>query len=77
VEFVRDRMPYIILRGPKYDIIVLNVHAATEDKIDEMKDRLYQKLEHVFDKFPKHHTKILLENFNAKASRKDIFKNWE
>jgi hypothetical protein len=28
----------------------------------------------VFDKFPKHHTKILLGDFNAKVGRKDIFK---
>jgi hypothetical protein len=38
VEFVSDRMPYIILRGHWCDTIVLNVHAPTEDKIDEMKD---------------------------------------
>jgi hypothetical protein len=33
VEFVSDRMPYIILRGRWSDIIVLNIHAPTEDKI--------------------------------------------
>jgi hypothetical protein len=38
VEFVIDRMSYIILRGCWCDII-LNVHAPTEDKIDDMKDR--------------------------------------
>jgi hypothetical protein len=38
VEFVADRMSYIILRGHWYDI-VLNVHAATEEKIGDMKDR--------------------------------------
>jgi hypothetical protein len=32
------------------------------------------KLEHVFNKFPKHHTKILLGDFNAKVGRQDIFK---
>jgi hypothetical protein len=31
VEFVTDRMSYIILRGRWYNIIVLNVHASTED----------------------------------------------
>jgi hypothetical protein len=35
VEFVSDRMSYIILRGRWYNIIVLNVHAPTEDKIDD------------------------------------------
>jgi hypothetical protein len=52
VEFVRDRMSYIILRGRWCDIIVLNVHAPTEDKIDDMKDSFYEELECVLDKFP-------------------------
>jgi hypothetical protein len=32
---VCDRMSYIILRGRFYNIIVLNVHAPTEGKIDD------------------------------------------
>jgi hypothetical protein len=40
-EFVSDRMPYKILRGRWCDIIVLNVHAPGEDKIDDIKDRFY------------------------------------
>jgi hypothetical protein len=39
-----------------------------------MKDRFYEKLEQVFDKFPKCNMKILLGVFNAKVGRKDIFK---
>jgi hypothetical protein len=34
VEFVSDRMSYIILRGHWCDIIFLNVHTPTEDKCD-------------------------------------------
>jgi hypothetical protein len=37
VEFVSDRMSYIILRGRWCHIIVLNVHAPTVDKIDYAK----------------------------------------
>jgi hypothetical protein len=33
VEFVRDRMSYIILKGRWCDIIVLNVHAPTRTKL--------------------------------------------
>jgi hypothetical protein len=44
-EFISDRMPYIILRGRWGDIIILNVHAPTEDKIDDMKARFYEELE--------------------------------
>jgi hypothetical protein len=38
-----------------------------------VKDSFYEELEHVFDKFPKYHMKILLD-FNAKVGREDIFK---
>jgi hypothetical protein len=39
VEFVSDRISYIIPRGRWCDVIALNVHARTEDKIDDVKDR--------------------------------------
>jgi hypothetical protein len=74
VEFVSDRMSYIILRGRWCHIIVLNVHAPTEDKTDDVKDSFYEKLERVLDKFLKYHMKILLGNFNAKVGREEIFK---
>jgi hypothetical protein len=37
VEFVSDKMSYIIIRGRLFHIIVLNVQAPTEDKIDDVK----------------------------------------
>jgi hypothetical protein len=74
VELVSDGMAYIILRGRWCDIIVLNVHDPTEDKIDDVKDRFYEELEPVFYKFPKYHAIILLEDFNAKIDREFIFK---
>jgi hypothetical protein len=37
-------MLYITRRGRWCDILVLNVHAPTEDKIDDMKDRFYEDL---------------------------------
>jgi hypothetical protein len=73
-QFISDRMSYIILRCRWCDIIVLNIHAPTEDKIDDMKDSFYGELERVFNKFPKYHTEIMLGDFNAKVGREDIFK---
>jgi hypothetical protein len=73
-EFISDRMSYITLRSNFRDIIVLNVHAPTEDKSDVFKESFYEELKRVLDKFPKYHMKILLRDFNAKVGRKDIFK---
>jgi hypothetical protein len=62
-------MSYIILRGRWCNIIVLNVRAPTEDKIDNIKDRFYEELEHAFDQFSKYHMKMLLGDFNDKAGK--------
>jgi hypothetical protein len=44
VEFVSDRMSYIVLRGHECNIIVFNVHAPCEDKGDDGKDSFYEEL---------------------------------
>jgi hypothetical protein len=62
VEFVSDRMSYINLKGRWCDIIVLNVHAPTENKVVSF----YQEQQYVFDQFSRHHTIILLGVFNEK-----------
>jgi hypothetical protein len=38
---------------PQYLIYLRYWTLQTEDKIDDIKDRLYKELEQVFDKFPK------------------------
>jgi len=74
VEFVSDRVSYIVLRGRWCNIIVLNVHAPSEDKSDDSKESFYEELEQVFDHIPRYHMKILLGDFNAKVGRENIFK---
>jgi exonuclease III len=39
VEIFSDRMSYITLKGRWCVVIVLNVHAPTEDRVDVIKDR--------------------------------------
>jgi hypothetical protein len=64
-------MLHIILRG-RWCHIVLNVHAPTEDKTDDVKDSFYEELERLFEKFPKYDTNSLLGNFNAKVGRENF-----
>jgi hypothetical protein len=45
-------MLYVNLKGRRCDIIVRNVHAATEGKDDVKKDSFYEELEQVFFQFP-------------------------
>jgi len=74
VEFVSDTVSYIVPRGRWCNIIVLNVHAPSEDKCDDSKDSFYEEQEQVFEHFPRYHMKILLGDFNAKVGREKIFK---
>jgi len=60
VEFVSDRVSYIGMRGCWCNIIVLNVHAQSEEKMYDSKDSFYEDLERVFSHFPKYHMTILL-----------------
>jgi hypothetical protein len=74
VEFARDRMSYVTLRRRCCDVIVLNIHAPTKDNIADVKDRFYEVLKRVFDKFAEHHMNISFGEFNTKVGTKDIFK---
>jgi hypothetical protein len=42
VEFFSDRISYITLKGRWCNTIVLNMHAPTEDKDDDIKDSFYE-----------------------------------
>jgi hypothetical protein len=74
VDFVSGRISYVIVRGRWCGIIVQYVHIPAKDKIVDAKDKFYEELEHIFDKFPNYHTKILLGDFTAKVGKEDIFK---
>jgi hypothetical protein len=64
VEFVSNRILYII---------ILNVHASIEDKID-VKSSFYKISECVFSKFPKYYTQTLFGDLKPKVYREEIFK---
>jgi hypothetical protein len=42
---------------------VVNVHESVKDMCYGTKDSFYEELQHAFDKFPKPHMKILIEDF--------------
>jgi hypothetical protein len=49
--------------------------SKTEDKTDDVKSSFYEKLELVFDKFPKYHMRILLGDFNTKVGKEPTLWN--
>jgi len=75
VKFVSDGLSYIVLRGRWRNIIVVNVHAPSEEKCGESKDSYNEELQQMFDHFSKYHMKMLLGDLNAKVRRENIFKS--
>jgi hypothetical protein len=73
VEVVSARMSYIVLRDC-WGNIFLNVHAPTEEKNDDLKDSFHDKLEQMFDHFPKYHMRSQLGDFNKNWGER-IFSN--
>ena len=49
LEFVNDRLSYIVLGGRWHNTVVVNVHAPSEEKSDTSIDSFYVELEQVFD----------------------------
>jgi len=56
------------------NIIVLNVHAPSEEKSDDSKDSFFEEIEQGFYHFPLYNMQIILGDFNEKVGRKSIFK---
>ena len=50
------------------------MHAPSEKKNSNSKDKFYEEGERVFDHFTKYHMTILLGEFNAKVGGENIFK---
>jgi hypothetical protein len=49
VQFVSDRLSYVILRGCWWDITVLNMQAPITDKCDDTEDSFYNELQCIFN----------------------------
>jgi hypothetical protein len=52
VEFVSDGMTYIVLRC-RWCHSISELSCLNRDEIYDVKDRFYEKLDRVFDKFPR------------------------
>jgi endonuclease/exonuclease/phosphatase family metal-dependent hydrolase len=64
-------MSYVILRAHRCNIIVVNVHAPSEEKSGESKDSFCEELEQFFF-IIFHSMKVLLGDFNAECGREDF-----
>lgn len=73
---ISDRMCWIRLRGKYRKISILNVHAPTEEKSEDVKEIFFDKIQKNFDSFPRYDFKLIVGDFNAKVGREETYKSW-
>jgi hypothetical protein len=60
-------------KGKFHNITFINKYAATEDKEEDAKERLYEELQNVQDRVPKHDLTIIHSDMNAKLGKEKAF----
>ena len=53
---------------------LINVHAPTNKKLEELKEEFYNLLEQNINQMANSYIKIILGDFNAKVGKEDIYK---
>jgi hypothetical protein len=69
---INERICILILKGKFYNIILINVHAPTEEKMEEEKDKFYDDQQKVYDRVPKHDIVMILD-LNAKIGEEKAY----
>lgn len=77
IEFkpISERICRLRLKGKYRKISIINVHAPTNEKKDEIKDQFYEEIGKVVNALPRYDVKIVLGDFNAKIGREEVYKS--
>jgi exonuclease III len=71
---VNDRLCYIRIAGPIFDVIIINAYVPTEEKEEYLKNEFYDDLEKIIDTTTNSCIKILIGDFNAKIWKEDMYR---
>jgi len=72
-EPINERICKIHLKGKYHNITLINIHAPTEEKDDDVKEQFYAEPQQVQEKVPKHDLLIILGDCNAKIGREKAY----
>lgn len=72
---VSERLCYIRIKGKCKNLTIINIHAPTEVKTDDEKDKFYEEMERVYQKLPKREIKLVIGDANAQVGKELIYRN--
>jgi hypothetical protein len=72
-EPISDHICKLRVKGKFHNITLINIHAPTEDKEDDVKEQFYEELQRTHDRVPKHDVTIILGDMNAKLEKEKPF----
>ena len=61
------------VKGKFHNLTIINIHAPTEDKEEEIKEQFYEELQRIQDRVPKHDITIIMGDMNAKLGKEEVF----
>jgi len=70
-----EKLCKLRIKGHFNNLWIISVHAPTEEKTDEEKEKFYEDLQIVHNKIPKHDLVIILGDLNAKIGKEDIYQD--
>jgi len=72
---INERICTLGLKGKFHNTTLINVHALTEEKLEEEKDKFYDDLQKTYDTVPKHDIVMILGDLNAKIGKEKAYEN--
>lgn len=71
---INERLCTLRIRGKFFNISLINAHAPTEEKDDEVKELFYERLQLAYNNAPPRDIKIILGDFNAKVGQEETYR---
>ena len=73
-KIINERKCCLRLKAEQFSCTLINVHAPTNEKMEEIKEEFYKLLEQNINQISRSHIKIILGDITAKVGKENIYK---